>query len=127
MGACGFHGTGLDAQLIYPYNCTSCSHKFEVIKPLSEIDRREACPTCSSLETARYIARTHFYGASDWDKAEWNPAFGQIVRNASHRRQLARERGMEELGNEPVENVHKHFETEKKRQLEKTWENPLKL
>lgn len=127
MWARGSHGTGSDADLIYPYECCSCSAQFDVIKSLSEIDRREACPKCSSLETFRYIARTHFYGASDWDKAEWNPAFGQIVRNAQHRRQLAKAHGLEEIGNEPVEKIHAHFEAEKKRQLEKTWENPLKL
>jgi hypothetical protein len=29
---------------------------------------------------------------------------------------------MEEIGNEPVESLHKHYETEKKRQLDAAWE-----
>lgn len=105
--------------MIYPYRCPG-AHEFEVYKPIADIAREEKCPQCGEV-AVRYIARTHFYGAKVED-AEWNPAFGQVVKNTKHRKQLAKEKGMEEIGNEPVENVHKHFEKQKERELEQSWD-----
>lgn len=107
--------------IIYPYQCKACDHAFEVIKPIAAIDNPESCPKCSSPDSQRYIARTHFYGASDWDRAEYNPAFGKIVRNAQHRKELAKRHGMEEVGNEPVESLHKHYDTERERRIDESW------
>jgi putative FmdB family regulatory protein len=107
--------------VIYPYRCGQCACEFEVVKPLAEIDRLERCTGCGSEETARYIARTHFYGASDWDRAEFNPGLGCVVRNRFHRAELARRQGLVEVGNEPVENLHKMAEAERSRRHEESW------
>lgn len=42
--------------MIYAYRCTACSHDFEVVKRLAEIDRVETCPVCQSDETGRVVA-----------------------------------------------------------------------
>jgi putative FmdB family regulatory protein len=31
---------------IYEYNCDPCSHRFELIKPLSHHNKNEICPSC---------------------------------------------------------------------------------
>lgn len=106
--------------MIYPYRCPSCSNTFDVVKSVKEIDNPETCPKCNQ-PAERYIARTHFYGAKVED-AEYNPAFGCITKSARHRKQLAKDRGMEEIGNESPERMHKHFETQKEQELEKAWD-----
>lgn len=107
--------------MIYPYRCLMCSKEFDVIKSVQEIDAPEHCPKCGH-PGQRYIARgIQFYGAKVED-AEYNPALGCITKSAKHRRQLAKDRGLEEIGTEQVENIHKHFETQKERELDRAWD-----
>ena len=91
----------------YPYACpsSSCCHTWEVVKKVADLDRAEECPQCGEMGR-RFIARTHFYGASDWDKAEYNPGLGCVVKNSKHRAQIAKERGLVEIGND-----YKHPDT----------------
>lgn len=89
---------------------------------MADIDQTEKCADCGFV-ASRFIARTHFYGASDWDKAEYNPAFGQVVRNSIHRRELAKRKGMEEIGTEPVENIHKHFDAQREKKRKDRWDS----
>lgn len=96
----------------YPYRCLKCEGTFEVIKSLAHINDVERCPECQSYRVERYISRTSFYGASVED-AEYNPAFGQVVRDKKHRNQLAKERNMVEIGNETPEKIHKKFDQDR--------------
>lgn len=87
----------------YEYKCSQCCETFDIIKSVKELNDPECCPQCSGFKVERMICRTHFYGASDWDKAEYNPGLGVVTKNAKHRDKLARERGMIEVGNESLE------------------------
>jgi putative FmdB family regulatory protein len=57
---------------VYPYKCTTCPHHFDVAKSVRQIDDPETCPKCQS-DSKRYLVAVNFNGASDWDKAEYNP------------------------------------------------------
>jgi putative FmdB family regulatory protein len=107
----------------YPYRCHACGTHWESCKSVSDIDRVETCPACQEKcgRDDRYIGRTHFYGASDWDKAEFNPAFGKVVRNSKHRAQLAKERGYIEVGNENPDKIHDKFEKDRHEKRERSW------
>jgi len=84
---------------VYEYHCQRCENVFDVVKPLAHLNDPEFC-SCGSDKTKRQISRTHFYGAGDWDKAEYNPAFGKIIKNSKHRAEEAKARGWLEVGNE---------------------------
>lgn len=105
----------------YDYECHNCKHEFEVIKSISRIDDIESCSSCGKTDTRRIIFRFHFYGASDWDKGEYNPAFGKFIRNARHRKEEAKRRGMIEVGNEDVEKIHKRDDDNLKQIIENSW------
>ncbi len=105
--------------MIYPYK-SECGHLFEVIKSVAEIDNVELCPKCNA-PAQRYIGRTHHYGAGDWDKAEFNPGLGIVTRNARHRKDEAKARGMEEIGNESPDKMHDHFEKQRQEKYDRTW------
>lgn len=102
--------------MIYPYQCRPCGHKFEVIKSVKHLDEPESCPSCKSADTLRYIARTYFYGARVED-AEWNPGLGEIVKSSRHRAELAKRKGLVEVGNESLDNIHRKFDGERDKKI----------
>lgn len=107
--------------MIYPYVCTGCGKKFEVTKSVRYIEDKEFCPVCSG-EGRRVVAGgICFYGASDWDSAQYDPALGRVIKSNAERRRIAKERGLEEVGTEPVENIHKHFEEKNKQLRDENW------
>lgn len=89
----------------YDYACSNCGADFDIIKAIAELNRQENCPSCRSEKTDRRISRTHFYGASDWDKSEYNPGLGIVTKNSKHRDREAKARGLIEVGNEDVAKV----------------------
>lgn len=108
-------------RLIYPYQCPSCGHGFEVIKSVRAIDEPEHCEKCQT-QAERRIARTQsFSGASDWDTAHYSPAFGRVVRSNKEARMLAKERGLIEVGNEDPHKIDKKFDTERQKKSEERW------
>lgn len=108
--------------MIYPYRCKACTQEFDVVKSIAEIDNAEKCLRCGSPDVERFISPSiHFNGAKVED-AEYNPALGKVVKSAKHRKELAKQMGLEEIGNESVETVHKHYESQKAKQLDDAWE-----
>lgn len=96
--------------MIYPYRCEH-NHEFEVTKSVRFIDDPENCPTCGKIGV-RYISRTHFFGASDWDTKEFNRGLGIVTRNKKHRDREAKARGLIEIGNE---NIDKFMDSQDKK------------
>ena len=113
--------------MIYPYRC-NCGKEFEVIKSSKIIDRVEKCPHCghNCTKENRFISRTHFYGASDWDNAEWNPAFGKVIRNKKHRDAEAKRLGLEEVGNTDLSKYHKGLDDDRAKKLDDSYEKAAK-
>lgn len=104
----------------YPYNCPECGEEFDVVKPLAELNRTEICE-CGAI-CWRGIAPTNFNGADDWDSTEYCPALGQVVRNNLERRKLAKERGLEEVGNENLTKYNQSLERDRERKIAETYE-----
>jgi hypothetical protein len=55
--------------------------------------------------------------------AEYNPAFGRVVRHRQHREELAKRHGMVEVGNETPETLHKVHDQAREEKARKAWEN----
>lgn len=105
--------------MIYPYACHICNTETEVTKSVKDIDNVERCEKCNAV-MERFIAKSqHFYGASDWDSAHYNPAFGKVMKSNTEVRKEAKRLGMEEVGNEPVERIHKKFDSERAEKIRK--------
>ena len=86
----------------YPYECTSCSHTFDVIKSVRQLDDPECCEKCSAPNARRYLVPVNFNGASDWNNQGWNPGLGCVTKSNAHAAKIAKERGLIEVGNEDV-------------------------
>ena len=107
----------------YPYRC-ACGKEFEVIKHSKNIDDIEICPECghNCTKENRYIGRTHFYGADDWDKASYNPAFGKVILNKKHAAAEAKARGMIEIGNEDLNKYNAELDKDNQKKRQARWD-----
>ena len=93
-----------------------------MIKSVKDIDCPEACVSCNSENTRRTIARTQsFSGANDWTTAHYSPALGRVVRSNLEARRLAKERGLVEVGTEPVERIHSHYDKARAEKADKNY------
>jgi putative FmdB family regulatory protein len=104
---------------IYEYECSKCSGWFEVAKRIAEIDNPETCK-CGGLGERR-ISRVNFNGASDWNNQTYHPGLGCYTRSDQHARQIAKARGLEEVGTEKLETIHKHFDRQREDMAKQRW------
>jgi putative FmdB family regulatory protein len=89
--------------MIYVYKCDGCDQKFDIVKPVSDFDRQELCPTSGVTMTRQFAPSKIHLGKTAVEDAYFHPAFGQVVKGDSHAQKLAKERGMIEVGNEKPE------------------------
>ena len=112
--------------MIYEYLCenTSCEKFFEVIKHHTEYSPTEPCPECNTIGKRIFSPPLLSPALSDWGKAEWNPGLGAVTKNAKHRRELAKRKGLEEIGNDygSGEAMDKHFEKQRNEKHKREWE-----
>lgn len=101
--------------MIYEYFCDRCNLSFDVVKSVKDYSKKESCLVCSG-ETIKLFSPPQLSGL--YDRAEFNPAFGCIVKNKQHRKELARQHGYIEVGNENVDFTK--YREEKRR---KSWES----
>lgn len=106
--------------MVYEYHCPECRKRFDVIKSASEMEREETCG-CGAVARRQFVpSRVHFIGTAV-QHPEFNPGLGCIVKNSKHRTEVAKQKGLVEVGNEPVDKIHKHFEREREERREKAW------
>ncbi len=104
----------------YPHYCRPCDHDWDVVTTIAERNDPAPCPKCKAIGT-RQLTVAGINGASDWNTQTFNPGLGCYTKNTRHARQIAKSRGCEEVGNEPVEKIHKAYETQRKDAREKRW------
>lgn len=96
---------------------------FEVVRSIKEYDGKDQCPTCGNIGARDYSrCKFHFTGTKIED-AEFNPGLGRITKSKAHRNELAKQLGVEEIGNENPDSIHKHFDTTRAEKLEKSWDD----
>ena len=97
-------------------------HEWDVIKRIAEIDNPEQCPECG-LEGRRLLQAPMLdrSAASDWNEQTWHPALGCYTKSNAHARKIAKSRGLEEVGTEKPEAIHKAFEKQREETREKRW------
>ena len=94
----------------YRYKCPSCSFEFDVIKQMSECDTVEKCETCGrgNIEgSCRMLGTPIFYGEKQ-DEAFYSIPLGKMVKSKKAMRQMAKDRGWEELG---TTDIHRNIDS----------------
>jgi len=111
----------------YPYKCDKCDTPQEIIKRVSEIDSEEICSQCGNILTSqnrKILPNGIFYGETVED-AYYDHSLGKVVKSSKEARNHAKEKGWVEVGTEPVEKIHKHFDDQRRKREEDSW-NELK-
>lgn len=94
--------------MVYPYACEKCDKTFDVVKHHTKSSRKEKCPDCGKV-ASRIWTRAEFIGTKV-ENAEFNHGLGMVTKSARHRKDEARARGLEEVGNEAPKKTREHFE-----------------
>lgn len=105
--------------MIYEYECPQCKKTFEFIRAMADHRKQEMCKDCGS-SLIRIISRpTLSISKTDWP--EYNPGLGEVVNNRRHRADLAKRRGLIEIGNENMNKIEKKLKREKAERKEREW------
>lgn len=107
---------------IYAYDCLKCDTEFELVRPMSEYKAPGKCPDCGNIGE-KIVTKPYGFIGAQVENAEYNPAFGCIVKNKKHRNELAKRKNFIEIGNEKVETVHKTFDKAREVKRKKFWDD----
>jgi len=106
----------------YDYFCDKCDERFDLIKSIHDHKPKEPCPKCGKMSSQDLsLCRPEHIGASVKDAYKC-PALGTIVKSDAHRKELARAKGLEEIGNEKPKSIHRHFEKQREDKINKSWD-----
>lgn len=108
--------------MIYPYRCLKCFHSFDVVKPVAEVNKPEECPECGAETERLFTARIHIVGAAV-QHAEYNPGLGCVVQNKNHRAEIAKQKGLVEVGNESTNTLHKETVVKREQERAREWKD----
>lgn len=110
--------------MTYVYDCPDCSHRFDVIKPARDMEKNETCPKCGEFALRRFVPEHVYISGAKVEHAEYNPALGCVTKNSKHRAELAKRKGLVEVGNDygSGEAMQKNFDTEREKKLAKRYE-----
>lgn len=109
--------------MTYEYHCRACDHWFDVIKSYKDMERNENCPECGEFGFRQFVPSKVSFNSTSVQNAEYNPAFGEVVKNKRHREDLAKRKGMVEVGNDygSAEKMQKHFDEVREKKREDRW------
>lgn len=111
----------------YPYQCPSCGEKQDIVKSISAIDLIENCTKCTTEMTGehRHIVGGEFLYAGVED-AEYNHGLGCVTYGRKHRAQIARDRGLEEIGNSELPSkTWDRLESDREKRHQRGWDDML--
>jgi putative FmdB family regulatory protein len=111
--------------MTYEYHCEKCQDTFDVIKTVKEINENEFCPHCKSEGVRRFIPSRVFFSGTRVEHAEYNPGLGEVVRNKAHREELAKRKGLIEIGNDfkSPDSIQNKFDKERAEKRAKAYED----
>lgn len=112
--------------MTYEYQCVKCERIFDVIKPHTEMDVNEFCHECGAPADRIKFPRGKVYlSGTAVEHAEYNPGLGAVVKNKAHRAELAKRKGLVEVGNDykSAESMQKQFDTARAEKLNKRYED----
>lgn len=111
----------------YEYRCEPCNKQYDVTKLISEYSKspgQDVCPDCGKIGYRIYSCNIEFTGTKIED-AEYNVGLGTITKSKAHRDELAKRKGLIEVGNEKPDTIHKHFDVQRETARKRSWDEVL--
>ena len=109
--------------MIYEYSCVKCENFFQVMKSMRESDTNEFCNLCGA--PGQFLFSPPYISGASVEHAEYNPGLGAVVKNKRHRAELAKRKGLVEVGNDygSGEKMQKEFDQKRESARAKRWED----
>lgn len=109
----------------YEWTCTSCEHEWDVICAVKDRDEPSRCSKCDAQGHRSGVVRTNIdkSAAGAWNDQEYNPGLGCVTYGKKDRERKAKALGLEEIGNEKVETIHKTFDKRRQETREQRWKD----
>jgi len=104
--------------LIYEYDCPKCQEIVEVVKSMHDAARVEHCIICDNVMERLWNA-PQIIGAKV-EEAEFNHGLGCVTKSKNHRNEIAKRKGLIEVGTTKTDTIHKESEYTLKKKL--SWE-----
>lgn len=116
-----------DQSMIYEYQCQKCDHTFDIVKKVADIDNPEVCEKCNSDAIRLFRPRIYLNNTSV-QHAEYNPGLGCVVRNRDHAKEIAKQKGMVEIGNDFASGhkMQKGYDNEREEKFNKSYDDTFK-
>ena len=106
---------------LYEYKCKECNKTFEVVKKMSDFSRVEICDC--GFEAEKMINFRGTLMNTKVEEAEYNIGLGCWTKSKRHRKEIAKRRGLVEIGNdEKPDDTYKRFETQREQKSQKKWD-----
>ena len=99
----------------------AAGHRWEVAKRMADIDEPEACPDCGERGERQVTLPMGTVGAGDWNRQEWNPGLGCYTRGWKDAEKVAKAKGLEPVGNEKPEAIHKAMDKKRAETRAERW------
>ena len=104
----------------YTWACQE--HHWIVMTSIATRDEPSQCPKCGAAGKRQFDApHIDKTAAGGWNQQSFNPGLGCWTKSTRHGEQIAKSRGLEPVGNEPVENLHKHYDQKREETSAKRW------
>jgi putative FmdB family regulatory protein len=104
----------------YPYRCKGCEYEFDVIKSVADIDEKEICIKCGEGQTKRLIAISNLEKSS-MQQPYYEPTLGCVIKGKSHKKQILRQKGLEEVGSTSPDTMYNELEKRREKRMAKEW------
>ena len=105
---------------IYLYTCPKCQKSFDIVKSMSDYDQQETCD-CGAIAERKINFRGELLGTAVEDP-EYNVGLGCWTKSKKHRQEIAKRRGLVEIGNDETPNQsYKRFEKERNDKWRENW------
>ncbi len=106
----------------YEFKCSTCEKPFDIVCRVAERDDAYSCPDCGASGVRQLsMPAIDKSAAGDWNNVSYNPGLGTWTKSWKHGREIAKSRGLEEVGNEPLDKLHKKAEDRKVEIREERW------
>lgn len=124
----------MELALRYPFRCKDCGSEFDLIMRVSDYEKLQtaesgkritACTNCKG-PAQRFYTPHEVCGADDWNNQTWNQGLGCYTKSNKHARDIAKSKGLIEVGNEKTDTIHKEFDTKREEKRQERWDNALK-
>lgn len=111
--------------MTYEYRCLDCNKRFDVYKSMKDMERNENCPRCGEFAERLFVPSRVHLSKTKVEHPEYNPGLGQVVKNRSHKQEIMKRKGLEEVGNDfgSGEKMQAHFDAERQSKRDKAYED----